>query len=150
MKLSKNFSLSEMFKSATADRLGINNTTEDEVIIHNLKLLVDNVWQPARDYFGPIVVNSAYRSLELNRAIKSKDTSQHIKGEAIDGEALYAGNFELASWISENTEFDQLILEFYTPGLISSGWVHCSYSENNNRKEILTINKNGVFQGLLK
>jgi len=150
MKLSKNFTLAEMFKSATADRLGIDNTTDNHVIISNLKSLVDNVWQPVRDQFGPVVINSAYRSLELNRALKSEDTSQHILGQAIDGEALRAGNYEVAAWIRDNLKFDQLILEFYDPTKgARSGWVHCSYVEGNNRNEVLTINSNGVFTGLL-
>jgi hypothetical protein len=97
-----------------------------------------------------VVINSAYRSLELNRALKSKDTSQHILGQAIDGEALKAGNYEVAAWIRDNLEFDQLILEFYDPTKgARSGWVHCSYVEGNNRNEVLTINSNGVFTGLL-
>lgn len=148
MKLSKNFTLAEMFKSSTADRLGIDNTTSDPNTIRNLEDLVQNVWQPVRDRFGPVVVNSAYRCLELNRALRSKDTSQHILGQAIDGEALKAGNYKVASWIAAHLEFDQLILEFYTPEDPTSGWVHCSYSKDN-RNEILTINKDGVFKGLL-
>jgi hypothetical protein len=44
-------------------------------------------------------------------------------------------NAELADWIYSNLEFDQLILEFYTPGEPNSGWIHCSYTlinlENN-------------------
>ena len=150
MNLSKNFTLAEMFKSSTADRLGIDNTTDNKVVINNLKLLLQNVWQPVRDHFGPVVVNSAYRSLELNRALKSKDSSQHILGQAIDGEALYTGNSEVAHWIRDNLEFDQLILEFYDPAKgPRSGWVHCSYVEGNNRNEVLTINSNGVSLGLL-
>lgn len=150
MKLSNNFSLQEMFKSATADRLGIDNTTEDSVVISNLKRLVTNVWQPVRYQFGPVVVTSGYRSLELNRKLKSKDSSQHVKGEAIDGEAIYADNYKVACWIRDNLEFDQLILEYYTPGDPSSGWVHCSYSKDSNRNETLTISRDGVFSGLVK
>ena len=150
MNLSKNFTLAEMFKSTTADRLKIDNTTDNTVVISNLKSLVDAVWQPVRDQFGPVVINSAYRSLELNRALRSKDTSQHLLGQAIDGEALYASNPKVAAWIRDNLEFDQLILEFYDPAKgPRSGWVHCSYVEGNNRNEVLTSNSNGIYYGLL-
>lgn len=152
MKLSENFTLEEMFKSSTAVRLGIDNTTDDPIIIGNLIGLIKNVWQPVRDQFGAVVVNSAYRCLELNRAIGSKDTSQHITGEAMDGEALYAGNYEVAEWIRDNLDFDQLILEFYESGQPRSGWVHCSYNRfpEYNRNQVLTINSKGVFSGLIK
>jgi hypothetical protein len=46
-------------------------------------------------------------------------------------------NKELAKYIKNNLIFDQLILEFYTPSDPSSGWVHCSYSKEENRKETL-------------
>jgi len=149
MRLSKNFWLSEMFKSTTASRLGIDNTTTDRVVIGNLKELVTNVWQPVRDEFGTVIVSSGYRCLELNRALRSSDKSQHIKGEAIDGECLSAGNAEVALWISSNLDFDQLILEHYEKHDPRSGWVHCSYSKNNNRNQVLTINSGGVFKGLV-
>lgn len=151
MKLSRNFTLQEMFKSGVASRLGIDNTTDDPVIIENLKSLVKNVWQPVRDQFGPVVVNSAYRCLDLNRAIGSKDSSQHVKGEAIDGEAIRHSNYDVAVWIRDNLDFDQLILEFYESGEPRSGWVHCSYkSDGTNRNEVLTINSTGVYLGLIK
>ena len=151
MKLSRNFTLQEMFKSEVASRKGIDNTTDDHVVIENLTALVENVWQPVRDAFGPVVVNSAYRCLELNRAIGSSDNSQHIKGEAIDGEAIGHSNYDVAVWIRDNLDFDQLILEFYESGQPRSGWVHCSYkTDGTNRNQVLTINSEGVSIGLIK
>jgi len=46
-------------------------------------------------------------------------------------------NAELADWIYANLEFDQLILEFYTPGEPNSGWIHCSYTTDKPRKQFL-------------
>jgi len=46
-------------------------------------------------------------------------------------------NAELADWIYANLEFDQLILEFYTPGEPNSGWIHCSYISDQPRKQFL-------------
>ena len=51
---------------------------------------------------------------------------------------------DVAKWIEENLEFDQLILEFYTPGIPDSGWVHVSYNSEENRKSVLTaLKENG-------
>ena len=63
------------------------------------------------------------------------------KGEAVDIECPGTGNYDVAKWISENCDFDQLILEFYTPGIPDSGWVHVSYKTEGNRKSILTAMK---------
>ena len=46
-------------------------------------------------------------------------------------------NKELAMWIKDNIEFDQLILEFYKDNDPNSGWVHVSYNGDKNRKEFL-------------
>ena len=42
---------------------------------------------------------------------------------------------------ADNLDFDQLILEFYTPGIPDSGWVHVSYKTEGNRQSILTAMK---------
>ena len=73
MKLSNNFSLEEFTKSATADRLGIDNAAPDIAVI-NLKVLCEEVLQPARDHFKNefgdvfIKVNSGYRNIQLKDA----------------------------------------------------------------------------------
>ena len=65
-----------------------------------------------------------------------------MQGQAADLEAPAVSNYDLAEWISQELEFDQLILEFYTPGDPASGWVHCSYrNDGENRKEILTASR---------
>lgn len=152
IKLSKNFWLSELVKSSTADRLGIDNWPTDPVIIERLRLVAEKILQPCRDHFGQAFSpNSGYRCPALNRAVGSKPTSQHMKGEAVDFEISGVPNYELAKFIEENLSFDQLILEFYVPGNPSSGWVHCSFvDEDSNRKQSLTINRSGVELGLVK
>ena len=141
MKLSENFSLAELVKSQTAVRKGINNepgTAEIENLIH----LAKNILQPVREHFGkPVIISSGYRSPELCEAIGSSAKSQHAKGEAADFEIGGVDNKELATWISKNTEFDQLILEFYDGVDPNSGWVHCSASKEKSRKQILKAEK---------
>tara|TARA_R100001460_G_scaffold68678_2_gene109270 strand:+ start:374 stop:838 length:465 start_codon:yes stop_codon:yes gene_type:complete len=141
MKLSNNFSLKEMTKSQTATRKDIDNEPGEEEI-ENLKQLCERVLQPVREHFGKAVrVNSGYRSPKLNSAIGGSKTSDHCKGMAADIEINGVANADLAEWIKDNCEFRQLILEFYTPGIPDSGWVHVSYDLDDNRKKILTAMK---------
>ena len=141
MKLSKNFSLVEFTKSQTAERKGIDNAAKGEHMDAAVALF-EKVVQPVRDHFGPTVINSGYRSPDLNTAVGGSSRSQHCKGEAADIEVPGTPNAELAEWIRDNLEFDQLILEFYTSGVPDSGWVHVSYkTDGTNRKSILTATR---------
>ena len=148
MKLSENFTLSEMTKSQTAIRKNIDNTPTDEHI-ENLKYVADNLLQPIRDHFGkPVTVSSGYRSVDLCEAIGSSSKSQHAKGEAADFEIGGIDNKELGLWIQDNIEYDQLILEFYNDGDPNSGWIHCSMVKDREpRKSTLkAIKNNGQTQ----
>ena len=141
MKLSANFSLAEMTKSQTATRKGIRNEPSTEHI-ENLIHLAETVLQPVRDHFGkPVAISSGYRSPELCEAIGSSSKSQHAKGEAADFEIPGVDNKQLAMWINKNTDFDQLILEFYEPGDPNSGWVHCSAVKEGSRAQVLKASK---------
>ena len=143
MKLSDNFSLLELTKSQTAERKGIDNTPSTEHQ-ENLKSLCTSILQPIRDHFGQVVsVSSGYRSPELCVAIGSSTNSQHAKGQASDFEIFGVSNKELADYIDQNLDYDQLILEYWKgEDEPNSGWVHCSYTNGNNRNEaryILTV-----------
>ena len=140
MKLSGHFSLAELTKSQTATRKGIDNKPTLEHI-ENLTELCVQILEPTRRNFGkPMVISSGYRSEELCEAIGSSKNSQHAKGQAADFEMFGIDNKELAKYIKNNLVFDQLILEFYNPDDPSSGWVHCSYSKEENRKQSLLYN----------
>ncbi len=142
MKLTENFSLNELTKSQTAERKGIDNTPSTEHQ-ENLKSLCEMILQPIRDHFGQVVtVSSGYRSPELCTAIGSKITSQHAKGQASDFEIFGISNKELADYIDQNLDYDQLILEYWKgEDEPNSGWVHCSYTNGNNRKQYLRAYK---------
>lgn len=128
MKLSKNLSLRECVKSATAARQGINNQPDDWEI-ENLRAIAECVFQPLRDAFAtPIYVSSGYRSSELNTAIGGSVRSQHIQGRALDLDAdVFGGctNGEIFRYILNNLTFDQLIWEFGDSD--NPDWVHVSY-----------------------
>lgn len=139
IKLSKNFSLNEFTKSSTATRLGIKNTPTPEAI-ENLKMLCENVLQPARDYFGPIKINSGYRSVALCEAVGSNSRSNHVKGFAADVECDVP-NIEFLNWFYNNVEFKELIAEFFGDDP-TDGWVHIAYQEGNNKRDLKLKNKN--------
>ena len=138
MQLSKNFSLEEMERSQTAQRMGIKNKAGSGEI-KNLTDLCYNVLEPCRAKFDkPIRISSGYRSEELCVAIGSKKTSQHALGMAVDMEIPSESNLKVALWLQNNVDYDQLILEYYT-GEANSGWIHVSYHEGSNRKQVLTF-----------
>ena len=140
-QLTANFSLHELTKSETALRLDLDNTP-DEQATENLRLLCEKVLQPVRDHYGKgVKVNSAYRSPESNAAVGGSKTSDHCKGMAADIEIPGVANADLAQWIMDNLEYTQLILEFYTPGIPDSGWVHVSYDPSNLKMQELTATK---------
>jgi zinc D-Ala-D-Ala carboxypeptidase len=109
--------------------------------IENLKALAVNILQPIRSEFDrPLIISSGFRTAELCIEIGSKITSEHCadnKSAAADFEIPGIDNKELAQWIRDNLIWNQLILEFYKEGEPSSGWVHCSYSSDLNRKQSL-------------
>ena len=151
MKLSDNFSLTEFTKSQTAERKGIANVP-NEVSVMAMESLCYNVLERIRSAFAkPININSGYRSAALCEAIGSKNTSQHCDGEAADIEIYGVSNYDLAKYIENNLNFDQLILECWDGIDPNSGWVHVSYvNENANRKDVLTYTReNGYTKGII-
>ena len=153
MQITANFSLDEMTKSQTALRKGINNMP-DPIHLHNLHGLCHNILQPVRQNFGrPVTVSSGFRSIELCLAIGSSSASQHAKGQAADFEVIGIDNKEVAEWIRDNLDFDQLILEFYNEGEPQSGWIHCSYAGTDefgiehNRKAVLRYDGKKYMNG---
>jgi hypothetical protein len=141
MKLSENLELSEVIRSESAKRLGVNNTPTAEHI-ENLKALAENIFQPIRDHFGvPIRISSGYRSAALNKKIGGAKVSQHLSGEALDldNDGTSITNKEIFDFIIANLDFDQAINEF------DYSWVHVSYTtKRKNRKQILkAIKQNG-------
>ena len=146
MKLSNNFSLEEFTKSATADRLGIDNAAPDIAVI-NLKVLCEEVLQPARDHFKIefgdvfIKVNSGYRNIQLCEAIGSFATSFHCHGMAADielyiknGTQYMEANEKLYYYIKENLPFTELIWEYGDDKM--PAWVHVALSKHDKRKMI--------------
>ena len=130
-KITKNFTLDELVYSPTAKRLGIDNTPTEDVK-EKLIILAQTLLQPIRDdWRSPIVVTSAYRSPQLNKAVGGSKTSQHMMGEAAD---LKVGDKE------KNKKLFNLINKLMQQGKIKVGqlideynysWVHVSLPRVN-------------------
>jgi zinc D-Ala-D-Ala carboxypeptidase len=140
----KNFDWKEFFESNTAKLKNINNTTDDTKLLENGAILADKI-QEIREILGyPIKINSAYRCLQLNRIIGSKDTSQHIKFEAVDFNCDSFGNPEkIVLFLKDRTiEVDQCLVEQNG----KRSWVHLSIKKERNRNQFgRLINGNFSF-----
>jgi len=132
IKLSKNFNLGEFLYSSTALRKNIPNDMPRDYL-PRIKFLVDTIIQPVRDKFGPIKINSGYRSVDLCLAIGSTAHSNHAYGFAADIVA-YDKNvtlYDILEYIEKNLDYKELIGEYFP-----TGWVHVAAEENNNKKEL--------------
>ena len=118
-----------------------NNPTPGHLA--SLKVLCSRILEPIRKKFkSPVFISSGYRSPELCLVIGSRTSSQHCLGEAVDFEVVGFDNLQVATFIRDNLDFDQLILEHYDGVSPNSGWIHVSYSsKGENRKEGLTAKK---------
>ncbi len=140
MRLTTNFTLEEMIFSQTASRLGLSNSPNQQVI-GNLQRLCENILQPLRNKFGPVVVSSGYRSQLVNNKVGGASNSDHLYGCAADITIPGVANINIAEDIRDNLDFKQVILEFPVRGMPYAGWVHVSYELANNHKETLTAVK---------
>tara|TARA_R100000935_G_scaffold50554_1_gene76516 strand:+ start:102 stop:557 length:456 start_codon:yes stop_codon:yes gene_type:complete len=138
MRLSNNFVLSEITRSNTAKRLGLDNGPNKDHL-RNIQRIVSNLIQPMRDALGPIRISSGYRNPNVNRAIGGSTKSQHCKGEALDLQFWNDGkisNKEIYKWVLDSKiEFDQMINEF------DFAWIHISLKKEGNRKQVLEAYK---------
>lgn len=125
----KYFTIAELCRSNTAEKLGIDNTPPTDAV-QNLKRLIANVLDPARELIdAPIYVNSGYRCPELNKAVGGVSNSQHCEGKAADITTRSPKlNKLLFGLIQDELDFDQLIWE------CGGTWIHVSY---NNRKQVI-------------
>lgn len=135
-ELTPHFSLDEFTRSATALRLGIDNSPSVEAI-SNLQNLCQQVLEPLRQHFGcPVVISSGYRCRRLNKAVGGVARSQHITGEAADLHLPdIATGHTWFDYIYRHLPFDQLIWE-HSHG---TTWIHVSISRNYaaNRHQVL-------------
>lgn len=128
-RLTPHFTVREMLYSWTCEREGIiNRVAEPEVIIPRLRTLCQRVLEPLRRQFGPILINSGYRSECLNYVVGGVTYSQHCQGEAADINTPDAETCNrYYNFIKDNLQFDQLLVE--RSKKTGHFWVHVSYTE---------------------
>jgi uncharacterized protein YcbK (DUF882 family) len=130
--ITKHFTLEELTYSDIGIRNNIENIPNSEQI-ENLKQLTYNVLQPLRTHFDkPVVITSGFRNLRINTLVGGKTNSQHLKGEAVDFIIQSVPFSIIIDYIKNNLDFDQCINEY-------NQWIHCSYSQNRNRKQVFRI-----------
>lgn len=138
MNLTEHFSLEEL--TVTSHR-EFDNTPND-VEIANLTRLAEFLEQVKTVLSDkPVMINSAFRSKQVNDAVGSKDTSQHRLGCAADIRVPgMTPNQVIQAIMQSDIQYDQIIREF-------DSWTHISIPNNPNdkpRKQALIIDKTGV------
>jgi zinc D-Ala-D-Ala carboxypeptidase len=143
MNLSPNFTLEELTRSEAAARNGWDNTP-NEAEIENLKRLAA-LLQDVKAAVGgkPVLINSGFRSKQVNDAVGSKDSSQHRLACAADLRVPGMTPRQVVeACIEAKVPFDQIILEF-------DAWTHISVPNTPDaapRGSKLIIDRQGVRQ----
>ena len=151
MQLTEHFTLEEFTTSSTAKARGIDNSVSSQRVVDNLRNLCEQVLEPLRSYANqPITISSGYRCKALNKVVGGARNSQHMTGEAADihiplydfkdstGSRLT--DIQLArdwmQWLTDNTDFDQLILETVNRRIF---WIHvsCKRDRSRNRHQVI-------------
>ena len=151
MQLTEHFTLEEFTFSSTAKARGIDNSVSSQKVVDNLRNLCEQVLEPLRSYANqPITISSGYRCKALNKVVGGARNSQHMTGEAADihiplydfkdstGSRLT--DIQLArdwmQWLTDNTDFDQLILETVNRRIF---WLHvsCKRDRSLNRHQVI-------------
>lgn len=131
MQISDHFSLEEMTRSDTAQKMHIDNTPSYD-IERNLHVLVWQVLEPARKLCGfPFVITSGYRCKRLNKLVGGAPNSYHTMGMAADilvnahndGEKLTISR-QIANALLKQPLTDLVLIEHDN----LSTWVHVQYS----------------------
>lgn len=121
----------------TTSQVGDNTPTPSAR--KRLRDLVQSVLDPFRRHVGvPVRITSGYRSPAINAAIGGSNTSQHMRGEAVDLTIAGRSSREIArAVLASGVPYDQLI--WYT----DSPHVHVSYRAGSNRGQVLSASREG-------
>lgn len=140
MQLSEHFSLAELTASEIAARKGLENYPTG-VELDNLVRLAEKLEEVRKVLGKPIMINSAFRSIEVNAAVGGVKSSQHCLGCAADIRVPGMTPDEVVkAIIKSDIQYDQLIREF-------DSWTHISIpntSDATPRNQTLIIDKIGT------
>ena len=151
VRLTAHFTVAEFERSATATRLGIDNTVPSQ-FIPRLEQLCTVCLELLREFAQqPIIISSGFRSPVLNLKVGGAYASQHTLGEAADiqlpktpytdwDDNLQHTDMEIAKkwfdWLESHADFDQLILETENG---RDYWIHisCKKNRSKNRHQVI-------------
>jgi hypothetical protein len=138
MNLTEHFTLEELTHT---DHREFDNTPNDAEIA-NLQRLAEFLEKVKMVLRGkPVMVNSAFRSKQVNDAVGSRDSSQHRVGCAADIRVPNMKPDEVVqALMASGLEYDQIIREF-------DSWTHISIPNDPNgkpRKQALIIDRSGT------
>ena len=146
MNLSEHFTLGELIASEIATRKGLDNSPTG-VELDNLVRLAQKLEEVRKVLGKPVMVNSAFRSIEVNEAVGGVKTSQHCLGCAADIRIPNMTPDEVCrAIIASDIQFDQLIREFWDKEK-GGGWTHISIPnmpDQTPRNQALIIDKSGT------
>lgn len=149
MKLTEHFTLAELTASSTAKRLGLSNELPPSLFGHVQALA--EMLERVRTQLGgkPLIVTSAYRSREVNRAVGGVATSDHTLGHAADVLCPAFGTpYQVAKALVphlQRLEIGQIILE----GVKGKQWLHLSTrTPDKAMNRVITITDAGVQLGI--
>jgi hypothetical protein len=138
MNLTEHFTLEEL---TVTDHRQFDNTPNEQEKANLVR--VAGLLEQVKTALGgkPVMVNSAFRSKQVNDAVGSKDTSQHRVGCAADIRVPgMTPDQVVKAIIAAKLPFDQLIREF-------DSWTHISVTndpKSKPRNQVLIIDKQGT------
>ena len=141
-QISEHFTFKDLLHSDTATAKGIVNSIDLKSLEVAAKTAI-RLERVRAILQRPIQVSSWYRCPELNKAVGSGASSQHIKGEAVDFKCPQTASLvDVCNLIvahADYIEFDQLILEH--------NWIHISFAilSGKPRKQVLSLLSNGKY-----
>lgn len=151
MNLSTHFTLAEFTASDTAARMGIDNDLPLELV--PAASVACELLERIRAYLGeraakpvPLLLSSGYRCAALNRAIGSKDSSDHIRAMAVDFRAPAFGTplqvSQALAGVVDGLNIGQLIHEH--------SWIHISTRRPDKIiNRILTVQGKDYVPGIV-
>jgi zinc D-Ala-D-Ala carboxypeptidase len=148
MQLTNHFTLQELTRSSTAQRLGLDNTAPQE-IVPRLILLAEMLERIRAAVRSPVIVTSGYRCRAVNEAVGGVKTSDHTQGHAADIVAPgYGTPYSIAKMLAKQLDLlgvGQVILE----GIGGRQWVHVStHVPEKLANRVITITDSGVRLGI--
>ena len=144
MNLSEHFTLDELTHT---DHRQFDNTPNAAEMANLVRLAA--FLEEVKTVLGgkPVMINSGFRSKQVNDSVGSKDTSQHRIGCAADLRIPGMTPDEVVkAIIASGIGYDQVIREFSDP-VKGGGWTHVSIPNDPNgtpRKQALIIDKQGT------